>query len=537
MSIPRILTIAGTDPSGGAGAQADIKSITATGGFAYSVVTAIVAQNTQGVRSIFSPPPSVIRDQLEALNDDVVIDAVKIGMLGNTGYIQIVDEWLDGHKPPIVVVDPVMVATSGDRLLDTEAEDALKNMLHHATVVTPNIPELEILAQLAPGTIQNHSDAIAAAQKLARDINATVLVKGGHLTERIVTNALVDAEGVIAEAHTERVDTDATHGTGCSLSSALATRLAAEGNAARALEWVTDWLHEAISYGEKLQVGTGHGPVDHSHKLRRMEASIPAQPWLPAPTPLATPESARATDVAQTRIFRQNGKPTEWDVRTPRIAPAGPWTTLLWNATQDVVEDTWELPFIQQLAAGTLPYWQFTAYQRQDALYLDTYARALAHLAARATEPADVAAWAQSSAECVIVEQELHRNWLTKHSDAIPESSYAMSPVTTGYTDHLLARTSSDPYVVGVAAVLPCFWIYAHIGELLAEANTPTHPYHEWLSMYSDQGFIDATAHRIRLMEEALAGATPEERAAALQAYSVAARWECEFFDQARRMR
>ena len=146
-SIPRVLSIAGTDPTGGAGIQADLKSIAANGGYGMAVVTALVAQNTMGVRSVHLPPASFLIEQLDAVSDDVEIDAVKIGMLANAEIIDTVRGWLGRVRPPLVVLDPVMVATSGDRLLDVEAEVAMRSLLSQVDLVTPNIPELAVLAE------------------------------------------------------------------------------------------------------------------------------------------------------------------------------------------------------------------------------------------------------------------------------------------------------------------------------------------------------------------------------------------------------
>ena len=146
-STPRVLSIAGTDPTGGAGIQADLKSIAANGGYGMAVVTALVAQNTRGVRSVHTPPVEFLREQLDAVSDDVVIDAVKIGMLADVDVIREVRSWLEAIRPPLVVLDPVMVATSGDRLLESSAEQALRDLVSLADLVTPNIPELAVLLQ------------------------------------------------------------------------------------------------------------------------------------------------------------------------------------------------------------------------------------------------------------------------------------------------------------------------------------------------------------------------------------------------------
>lgn len=270
IDVPRVLSIAGTDPSGGAGTAADMKSITAAGGYGMTVVTCLVAQNTTGVRAIHTPPVSFLSQQLDAVSDDVTVDAVKTGMLGTAGIIETVATWLDAHRPPVLVVDPVMVATSGDRLLEPDAEDAMRLFCRRATVVTPNIPELAVLAGCGPAGDQDA--AVAQARDWAERTGVAVIVKTGHLDSALTTNLWVGPGGVLAEAPSSRVDTTSTHGTGCSLSSALATRLGAGEGPAEALAWTTDWLHEAIEHGHELNVGKGHGPVDHGHRARRMIA-------------------------------------------------------------------------------------------------------------------------------------------------------------------------------------------------------------------------------------------------------------------------
>ena len=266
--LPRVLSIAGTDPTGGAGIQADLKSIAAAGGYGMCVVTALVAQNTQGVREIHTPPQAFLRAQLDSVFDDVTVDAVKIGMLGDAATTRTVSEFLTQHPVPVVVVDPVMVATSGDRLLTEDAEDALRTLVReHATVVTPNIPELAVLCDDTPAT--TFDEAVSQGRRYAADANVSVLVKGGHLTGDHASNALVTPEGDTHTAEVPRVDTKNTHGTGCSLSAALATRLVLD-DAPAAVEWASAWLHEAIAHADDLEVGQGHGPVHHFHQLYRL---------------------------------------------------------------------------------------------------------------------------------------------------------------------------------------------------------------------------------------------------------------------------
>jgi len=265
--IPRVLSIAGTDPTGGAGVQADLKSVSANGGYGMCVVTALVAQNTQGVRSVHVPPVSFLREQLDAVSDDVTIDAVKIGMLSSEAVISTVSEWLRRIRPPIVVLDPVMVATSGDRLLDQPAEAALLGLLSLVDIVTPNLPELAVLAQ---GPVaRTWPEALAQAEGVSRDHAVIVLVKGGHLAGDESPDALVDASGslsgcrTVAELPGERIATLNTHGTGCSLSSALATQQVLLGDWEQALLVSKQWITHSLRHADELNVGRGRGPINH----------------------------------------------------------------------------------------------------------------------------------------------------------------------------------------------------------------------------------------------------------------------------------
>lgn len=263
--IPRVLSVAGSDPSGGAGVQADLKSIAAQGGYGMAVLTALTAQNTRGVRSVHVPPVAFLREQLDAVSDDVRVDGVKTGMLGSAAVVAEVVAWLRRTRPPVVVVDPVMVATSGDRLLDGDAEVAVRDLLRHADLVTPNLPELALLLGEARAT--DWDAALAQGRRLAAERDVTVLVKGGHLDRPDCPDALVRADGTEVVVPGERVDTVHTHGTGCSLSSALATRLAAGDDDATALRRVKSWLADALRHAHELEVGQGRGPVHHLHAL------------------------------------------------------------------------------------------------------------------------------------------------------------------------------------------------------------------------------------------------------------------------------
>ena len=272
MTLPRVLSIAGTDPTGGAGIHADLKSFEAAGAYGMAVVTALVAQNTQGVRSIHIPPVNFLQEQLDCVKDDVLIDAIKIGMLGSVAITETVSEFVSSLPDGVpVVCDPVMIASSGDRLLEPAAERAVQELARRATVVTPNLPELAVLAGVEePRTLE---EAIAVASEWAATNGTWVVVKGGHLDGEHADNATVSPDGHVTRVPCPRVETKNTHGTGCSLSSALAARLAAGDTLDAALQWATEWIHEAIAHADELHVGKGHGPIDHGHRMRRLALS------------------------------------------------------------------------------------------------------------------------------------------------------------------------------------------------------------------------------------------------------------------------
>ncbi|MER5764248.1 PfkB family carbohydrate kinase, partial [Streptomyces sp. NPDC002082] len=200
LRIPRVLAIAGSDPSGGAGIQADLKSIAANGGYGMAAITALTAQNTQGVRAVHVPPAAFLTAQLDAISDDIGIDAVKIGMLGDAAVIGAVRSWLEKMRPAVVVLDPVMVATSGDRLLQESAEAALQALLPLADLITPNLAELAIL--LKEPVAADWAEALAQGKRLAALTGTTVLVKGGHLQGRQPGDGTAhecDDDGPVAE--------------------------------------------------------------------------------------------------------------------------------------------------------------------------------------------------------------------------------------------------------------------------------------------------------------------------------------------------
>ena len=256
------LTIAGSDSSGGAGIQADIKTMTANGVYAMSAVTALTAQNTTGVYGILESTPEFLASQLDCIFTDIFPDAVKTGMVSSTGLIQVIADKLKQYKAKNIVVDPVMVATSGSRLISQEAVDALKELLLPlATVLTPNIPEAEVLSGL---TISGPADMAKAAQAIGEAYGCAVLCKGGH--DLNDANDLLWRDGTCKWFHGRRIDNPNTHGTGCTLSSAIASNLAKGCDLDTAVERAKAYLSGALA--AMLDLGAGQGPMDHLFDLK-----------------------------------------------------------------------------------------------------------------------------------------------------------------------------------------------------------------------------------------------------------------------------
>ncbi|MBQ7901968.1 MAG: bifunctional hydroxymethylpyrimidine kinase/phosphomethylpyrimidine kinase [Clostridia bacterium] len=257
----KALTIAGSDCSGGAGIQADIKTMSLNGVYAMSAITALTAQNTTGVFAISEVTPQFLRQQLDAVFDDIVPDAVKIGMVSSAGLIDTIAEALAYYGAKNIVVDPVMVSTSGSKLMKTDAVSALVNKLFPlAAVVTPNIPEAQILADM---TITSKNDMQAAAKKIGDAYGCAVLVKGGH--------SIADASDLLYsdDKYTwfegKRIDNSNTHGTGCTLSSAIAANLAKGFSIEKAIGRAKEYISGALGY--MLDLGKGSGPLNHMFDL------------------------------------------------------------------------------------------------------------------------------------------------------------------------------------------------------------------------------------------------------------------------------
>ena len=264
MNYHKVLTIAGSDSGGGAGVQADIKTISACGCYASSVITAVTVQNTIGVEAVHPVPTEIVEAQIRAVMSDIGADVVKIGMLHSSEIIETIAATLANYKVQHLVLDPVMVSTSGHRLIEESAIDTLcRVLIPCATVITPNIPEAEILLGHA---IHSQSDMTEAAKALGDKYQVSVLLKAGHLVERELVDYLYcHTDNTILPLSSVRLDTPNTHGTGCTLSSALASFLARGFSLKEACSAAKNYISAAISAGADYEIGHGHGPVHHFH--------------------------------------------------------------------------------------------------------------------------------------------------------------------------------------------------------------------------------------------------------------------------------
>lgn len=259
----KVLTIAGSDSGGGAGIQADLKTMLANGVFGMSVITALTAQNTMGVDGIYAVTPEFVGLQLDSVFKDLRPDAVKIGMVFTEDIVEMIAEKLKQYQAERIVVDPVMVSTSGSRLISEGATEALKNLLFPmADLITPNIPEAEILSGM---TIKEEVDMVKAAEVISQRFSCACLLKGGHQVN--TANDLLYCDGTVTWYRGKRIDNPNTHGTGCTLSSAIASNLAKDRSVKEAVEQAKAYLTGALE--AMLDLGSGSGPLNHGYGMKR----------------------------------------------------------------------------------------------------------------------------------------------------------------------------------------------------------------------------------------------------------------------------
>ena len=267
--VPNVLSVAGSDPSGGAGIQADLKTFAALGAYGMAALTALTAQNTRGVTGVEAVAPGFLREQIDTVFADIEVAAVKVGMVGRAAAVRAVGESLAVHRPPCIVVDPVMVSKSGHRLIDDDAVTALREqLLPHATVITPNLPEAAVLLEERQEA-ESTEAMLDVAERLQQRTGTAVLLKGGHLRGGESPDLLLLPRGEPVWIAGRRVETRSTHGTGCTLSSAIAALVPRCPDLETAVRRAKAYLLDALAGADALAVGGGHGPVHHFHALWR----------------------------------------------------------------------------------------------------------------------------------------------------------------------------------------------------------------------------------------------------------------------------
>lgn len=265
---PTVLTIAGTDPTGGAGIQADLKTFAALGCYGMSVITALVAQNTTGVKSIYSIPPEFVKEQLLAVLEDIRPDAIKIGMVHSVALVEAITEVLAQYHDIPVVFDPVMIATSGDRLIEEDTVATIKEKLFPlSALITPNMDEAALLAGIPVKTV---GDMHIAASKITGMKPGALLLKGGHLQTEELISLLFEGNSTITEYKSKKINTKNMHGSGCTLSSAIASFIARGYSLADAVANAQDYIHGAIFNAADVFCGNGNGPLNHTYNPLKM---------------------------------------------------------------------------------------------------------------------------------------------------------------------------------------------------------------------------------------------------------------------------
>lgn len=465
-SIPIVMTIAGSDSGGGAGIQADIKTLTSLHVYATSVITSVTSQNTKTVDGIHDIPAEFVGKQITAVLSDIGSNAIKIGMLSSATIIKEVARCLKSfpEQSRHVVVDPVMISTSGSRLLAADAIRALVTELLPITyILTPNVPEAEVLLDLTPGSIKTVKDMCDAAQRLSNFGPKVILLKGGHLPLNINNKEQVvdiiynkDTNG-FTEIANDYVDTKNTHGTGCTLSAAIAGELvkgvSVETACRNAIRYVKIAIAQTLG-----SIGGGSGPINHFHPLK----------WSPY-------EGKSFIDACKESL------------------PTGLWSEFI------------DHPFVRGIANGTLPLESFIFYLKQDYLYLQHYARAAALAAYKASTMEEIGTNA-SIVVHIAKESQLHLDycarWGITKEDVLntPESVF-----NSAYTRYVLDKGASGDMLDLKAAMAPCLLGYGEIGlKLFNDPATKRdgNPYWDWICQYAADDYQAAVVTGLAELEE-----------------------------------
>ncbi|RSL75073.1 hypothetical protein CEP51_011207 [Fusarium floridanum] len=504
MTQGRVLVIAGSDSSGGAGLEADQKVIAAHGCYAMTATTALTAQNTQGVKAIHVIPAEFVAQQIEACVEDVGVDVIKTGMLAAAETIEMVEKIVVKHNIPSLVVDPVMVSTSGATLLPNEAVQHLcKHLLPHTTVLTPNIPEAFLILSQNGQSVTPEVRNVKDLEVVARSIQALgpkwVLVKGGHVpmkedltvaaTEeerKFVVDVLVGGDGEVVRVQSPYQASTSTHGTGCSLASAIASNLAKGLDAPKAVRSACRYIEAAIRTAPGL--GKGHGPLNHFHSTYTL-------PFAP-------------------------GYFIEWLLERPDV--------------RDVWRDFVYHPFVMAIGDGTLPLESFKGYIVQDYLYLIHFSRANA-LAAYKVQNVDDISRATEIVQHIMHELKLHTSYCESFGISLAEiQATEEKQACTAYTRYVLDIGQNGDWLGLQVALAPCLLGYGAVARMLRDHKDTVrenNTYWAWIKNYNEDDYTQAVRLGSELLEKHLQLQSPSRIEELVQIFVKGLKLEIGFWD------
>lgn len=476
------LTIAGSDSSGGAGIQADIKAMTMNGVYAMSAITALTAQNTLGVSGIMEVTPEFLRAQIDSVFTDIYPDAVKIGMVSSSGLIRAISEALRHYNARNIVADPVMVSTSGAKLITDDAVQTLaEELLPLATLTTPNIPEAEILSGMK---IHGRDDMEKAGAKINADYGCAVLVKGGHDVND-ADDLLCAGHGAFTWFHGKRINTRNTHGTGCTLSSAIAANLAKGYELVDAVRLAKEYISGAL--GAMLNLGQGCGPMNHAFDLSGKFA----------------------------------GKK---DVRG-----------ILMASVADIWPEYNNHPFVRGIESGTLDPQKFRRYIIQDYLYLNEYAKVFALGIAKAKTLETMRLFSSVIDAIANVEMNVHKGYMSRLGVTQQELDSASRELANlSYTSYMLrvAYDEGEPEIL--AAILSCALSYEDIAKNIV-MNNPDSVKHElygaWIRTYSGEEYCGLNNILVSFLERSAENYTASQMNHLAEIFRECSLYEMGFWD------
>ena len=478
------LTIAGSDSSGGAGIQADIKTMTMNGVYAMSAITALTAQNTTGVTGILESTPEFLKQQIDAIFTDIFPDAVKIGMVSSSKLIHEISKALKFYGAKNIVVDPVMVSTSGSKLINDDAIETLtQELLPLAILVTPNIPEAEILSGIK---INNRDEMLKAAEKINADFGCSVLVKGGHDVND-ANDLLCSGKNNFKWFNGKRISTKNTHGTGCTLSSAIASNLAKGFSLEKSVERAKEYISGAL--GAMLDLGKGCGPMKHN--------------------------------------FNLSGKFSENKSLVERLMSS--------------VSDIWpkynEHPFVKGIETGNLDPEKFRYYIIQDYLYLNEYTKVFSLGVTKAKSLETLRLFASIIDAIANVEMDIHKGYMGQlkvSQDEINNTPRALANLS--YTSYMLRVAYDEGEAEILAAILSCALSYEDIAKQILKNNpeAKNHKFYgNWVSCYSGETYCSSNRILVKALEEATKNYNEEQLNHIAEIFRICSLYEMGFWDMA----